>query len=138
MFKTIRQYNSYTSKLIVFLAYILFPVVILSVFGVITLFIKTSDMQELTVILTVLSAIAMAYLIVVNCLADRFSIGTILVNNLQTNEMVKSSGFPRSLYCKILLSTGNGFSTNRNYDILHFIDTFYVQSHLLDMQKDRE
>ena len=91
MFKTIRQYNSYTSKLIVFLAYILFPVVILSVFGVITLFIKTSDMQELTVILTVLSARAMAYLIVVNCLADRFSIGTILVNNLQTNEMVKTS-----------------------------------------------
>ena len=91
MIKMIKSYNAYTSKLIVFLAYVLFPVVILSIFACITLFIRTTDSWELNVILTVLSAGVMAYLIVVNCLADRFSIGTILVNNLQANEMVKTS-----------------------------------------------
>ena len=91
MIKMIKSYNAYTSKLIVFLAYVLFPVVMISLFSVLTLFIKTTDSKELNVLITVLTAIVMAYQIVVISLSDRFSIGTILVNNLQANEMVKTS-----------------------------------------------
>lgn len=91
MIKMIKSYNAYTSKIIVFLAYVLFPIVMISLFSVLTFFIRTNDSQEFNILITVLTAIVMAYLIVVNCLADRFSIGTILVNNLQANEMVKTS-----------------------------------------------
>ncbi|MBO6089610.1 MAG: hypothetical protein J6P37_04805 [Lachnospiraceae bacterium] len=91
MIKMIKSYNAYTSKIIVFLAYVLFPVVMISLFSVLTLFIKTTDSKELNVLITVLTAIVMAYQIVVISLSDRFSIGTILVNNLQANEMVKTS-----------------------------------------------
>ena len=91
MIKMIKSYNAYTSNIIVFLAYVLFPVVMISLFSVLTLFIKTTDSKELNVLITVLTAIVMAYQIVVISLSDRFSIGTILVNNLQANEMVKTS-----------------------------------------------
>ena len=91
MIKMIKSYNAYTSKIIVFLAYVLFPIVMISLFSVLTLFIKTTDSKELNVLITVLTAIVMAYQIVVISLSDRFSIGTILVNNLQANEMVKTS-----------------------------------------------
>ena len=91
MIKMIKSYNAYTSKIIVFLAFVLFPVVMISLFSVLTLFIKTTDSKELNVLITVLTAIVMAYQIVVISLSDRFSIGTILVNNLQANEMVKTS-----------------------------------------------
>lgn len=91
MIKMIKSYNAYTSKLIVFLAYVLFPVFIIFVFSVLTFSIRTNNSQEFNIVITVLTAVVMAYLIVANCLADRFSIGTILVNNLQANEMVKTS-----------------------------------------------
>lgn len=91
MIRMIKSYNVYTSKIIVTLAHILFPLLILTIFPSVTFFMRNSDAGIIDSTLKVLSGCVVIYVLVVNILADRFSIGTILVNNSQTNELLKSS-----------------------------------------------
>ena len=95
MIKMIKSYNAYTSKLIVFLAYVLFPVFIIFVFSVLTFSIRTNNSQEFNIVITVLTAVVMAYLIVANCLADRFSMsGEGIKTILKRRGIYKSADQP--------------------------------------------
>ena len=89
MIKMIKQYNAYTSKKIFAAAYVLFPAVLLTVYFVLAVIFKNSE--SLTYVLSFVMMMALIYSIIVICLSDRYNIGTILVNNAQINEMIKTS-----------------------------------------------
>ena len=89
MIKMIKQYNAYTSKKIFAAAYVLFPAVLLSVYFVLAVIFRNSE--SLIFVLSFVMMMALIYTIIVICLSDRYNIGTILVNNAQINEMIKTS-----------------------------------------------
>ena len=89
MIKMIKQYNAYTSKKIFAAAYVLFPAVLLSVYFVLAVIFRNSE--SLIFVLSFVMMMALIYSIIVICLSDRYNIGTILVNNAQINEMIKTS-----------------------------------------------
>ena len=91
MFKTIRQYNSFTSKKVMAAAYILFPTAVFILLVTVSFFNRKSDSQTFRTLLTTFSVMVSVWACVVVCLSDRFNFGALLSDKSRISEMTKTS-----------------------------------------------
>jgi len=91
MFKTIRQYNSFTSKKVMAAAYILFPAAVFILLVTVSFFSRNSDLQTFRTLLTTFSVMVSVWACVVVCLSDRFNFGAFLSDRSRISEMTKTS-----------------------------------------------
>ena len=89
MFKTIRQYNSYTSKKVTIAAYVLFPIAVFILLATVSFFSRKTDVFE--TLITTISLMVSIWACIVVCLEDRFNFGAFLSDKSRLSEMAKTS-----------------------------------------------
>ena len=83
----IKNYLAYSSKKVFMAAYVLFPIMMIAMVWILELIFGSAEPS----FQATFSIITMVWTMIVICISDRFSIGTILVNNSQINEIAKTS-----------------------------------------------
>jgi len=91
MFKTIRQYNSYTSQKVRIAAYILFPTAAFILLATVSFFGRNAEQQTFKTLLTTFSIMVSVWASVVVCLSDRFNFGAFLSDRSRIGEMARTS-----------------------------------------------
>ena len=91
MFKTIRQYKSYTSKNVMAAAYILFPAAIFVLLVTMAFFGRNTEVQTFRTLLTTFSIMVSVWASVVVCLSDRFNFGAFLSDKSRIGEIARTS-----------------------------------------------